>query len=427
MKKFLKKVIRHPLFSGSATMIVGLNTANGLNYLYHLIIGRLLGPSLYGELASLISVIGLLGIIPGAVSLVIVKQISSTKSEQEVNNLTKWFTKKIFTIALIFSALILISSPLISSFLNIHSISYFILISLSSFFSLQSGFNRSILQGLLKFKEFVISVLAENGIKLIFSAVLIYIGFQVQGAMVAFLISGFLGFYITIFYLGYNKPTTSNFSPDVRSMLIFTIPVLIQTISVTSLYTTDVILVKHFFSSYDAGIYASLSTLGKIIFFGAGPISSVMFPLVSNRNSKGEKYHKVFIYSFIATMIFSLGVCFFYWLVPKIAIDLLFGSAYLQSSKLLIWFGIFMSLFTLSSLIINFGISLGRNKITIFPFIYAILQIILITLFHKSLFMVILISNGVTALLLITLLIYLVFKQRVFYEDKINFFNSSSL
>ena len=39
----------------------------------------------------------------------------------------------------------------------------------------------------------------------------------------------------------------------------------IQALAFTSFFTTDLILVKHFFPPFEAGIYAALSTLGKII------------------------------------------------------------------------------------------------------------------------------------------------------------------
>lgn len=401
-------------------MIIGSNLASALNYLYHLIIGRLLGPAFYGELAALISVIGLLGIVPAAVSLVIVKQISSAKSEVEVNHLISWFKKKMFIVSLIFALIVLISSPFVSSFLHINEVSYLMLVSLSFLFSLQAGFNRSILQGLLKFKEIVTSILAENAAKLLISVSLILAGFAVGGAMTAFVLAAFLGWYLTNYYLKIKDQKDLLLPTNLKPILMLTIPILVQSISTTSLYSSDVVLVKHFFSSYEAGIYASLSTLGKIIFFGAGPINAVMFPLVSKRNSKGENYKKVLIYSFAATAVFAVGICFVYWLIPNFAINLLFGSSYLESSKLLIWFGIFISLFTLSSLFINFGISLGKNRIVIFPLIFAILQIILISFFHQTIFTVVIISIIVTALLLLTLLIYLSFEKGLIYGTSIS-------
>ena len=57
-----KSLIKNPLFSGSAIMIIGSNLSNFIAYVYHLIIGRLLGPSSYGTLAALLSLMGLVAV-----------------------------------------------------------------------------------------------------------------------------------------------------------------------------------------------------------------------------------------------------------------------------------------------------------------------------------------------------------------------------
>lgn len=387
-------------------MVLGSNSVSAINYLYHLAMGRMLGPAGYGELASLISLIGLLGIIPASVSLMIIKYVASAKNEHEINSLVGWFKAKIFRASLVFFIAILAVSPLITSFLNINRVSYLILIAISFLFSLQAGLNRSILQGLLKFKEMVVSILVENSAKLIISIFLVYLGFQVGGVMTALVISALLGLYMTNLYLRYNPSGKIDSSPDVRSMMAFTIPVAIQTIATTSLYSSDLILVKHFFPAHEAGIYAALSTLGKIIFFGTGPIGAVMFPLVSQRNALGKPYKKIFLYSLLATLLLSLGVLSIYFWIPKLAIKLLYGSAYLEASTLLVWFGVFMSLFTFSSLLINYFLSLGKTRVVLLPAVAAFAQIILISFFHQSLLEVVTISTVVTALLLVSLLIY---------------------
>lgn len=407
MKKHLKELITHPLFSGSTLMVIGSNSVSFINYLYHLMMGRMLGPVSYGELAALFSVISLLGVVPASVSLVIIKYISSTKETAELNNLVNWLKSKILKASLIFFVLVLLFSPLISSFLNISKLSYMFFIALSFLFSLQVMVNRSILQGLIKFKELVVSILAENSLKLLLSIILVYLGFKVDGVMFVLIISTLLGWYITNHYLKIRLSKHTYLAPsNIKPMLFFIIPVTIQSIATTSLYSSDVILVKHFFSSYDAGIYAALSTLGKIILFGAGPISAVMFPLISQKKAQGQKYRNIFIYSFLATLLLIIVILLIYWLYPQLAIQLLYGKAYTEAADLLVWVGGFIGLFTLSLLVITYHLSLGRTSVVVLPLLAAIMQIIMVILFHQTLFMVILISIVISALLLVSLSIY---------------------
>lgn len=429
----ISNFIDHPLFTGSFIMVFGSNAISFLNYLYHLLMGRMLGPEFYGELVALISLIGLFSIFPVSLSLVIVKYVSAAKNEKETAGLIKWLRSKGLIISFSIFILILIISPAIAIFLHIEKLSYLILIAVSFFLSIQVVINRSVLQGLLKFKETVLSIFAEIGFKFILSLVLIFLGYRVGGAMVALVVSIFIGWYMTNLYLRDRLEKNSTYSPDIKKMFVFSFPVLVQSFATTSIYTSDVILVKHFFSSFDAGIYAALSTLGKIIFFGASPIASVMFPLVSQRQSKGEGYRNIFIYSLLGTSILAAGVLIIYWLLPELAIKLLYGSAFLEAANLLVWFGIFMTLFTLSSLLINLNLSLGRTRVVVLPFIAAIIQITAIWFYHQNLFIIILLSISITALLLASLLIYSMFERKSSYEkkifngDKVNLGNSSSI
>ena len=97
MKKRIKNLMSHPLFSGSAIMFVGNMGANVINYAYHLIMGRLLGPIGYGILASLYSILYLVSIIPSSASVSIVKFISSAK-DNELFSVYETIRKFIFNV-----------------------------------------------------------------------------------------------------------------------------------------------------------------------------------------------------------------------------------------------------------------------------------------------------------------------------------------
>lgn len=414
MKRHIKNIIAHPLFSGSAFMVIGLNGANALNYAYHILMVKFLDdPTHYGELVALISLIGLLGIIPGSLNLVVIKYISSAKNDNEVKMLTEWFKDKILKISLAFFILIIALSPLITSFLHINKVWYVFLIGTSFLFSLPALLNRSILQGLLKFKEMIFSILIETGLKLILGVILVYLGFSVGGAMVGLIVALIIGWYISQIYVKKYMGNGNTLVPNIKSMALFALPVGIQSFAITSLYSSDIILVKHFFTSHEAGLYAALSTLGKIIFFGAGPISAVMFPLVSKKSSRGENYKKVFAYSFGAASLFAAFMLLIYWFFPGFIMTTLSKSSYFEAKDLLFWYGLFITLFTLSSILISYNLSLGKARVALLPLVAAFAQIILIWFYHQTLIMVITISILVTALLLFALLVYSSLSKRI--------------
>lgn len=83
----IKNLLKHPLFSGSFVMIAGSMAINVVNYIYHLLMGRILGPVDYGTLASVYSLLYIVTIIPTSASVSIVKFISSAKDKREVNKM----------------------------------------------------------------------------------------------------------------------------------------------------------------------------------------------------------------------------------------------------------------------------------------------------------------------------------------------------
>ena len=63
-------------------MVGGSMLSNVVNYLYHLAMGRILGPVDYGILASLFSIFYIIGIVPLSSSVSIVKFVSTAKNKK---------------------------------------------------------------------------------------------------------------------------------------------------------------------------------------------------------------------------------------------------------------------------------------------------------------------------------------------------------
>lgn len=412
MRTYTKKVISHPLFSGSLVMIIGSNATNALNYIYHLLMGRLLGPAHYGELAALFSLIGLLGMVPLSLGQVIIKYISAAKSDEEIHSLMVWLNRWVVVFSLGVAILIAIASPFLAQFLNISPFYLILFIALAFLFSIPSFLYRSALQGLIKFSHSVVLTLLENCIKLFLGVGLVYLGYSVGGALFALVIASFSSWILGRHFMRSYLHSQTDKVPDLMPLVSYSLPVLVQSVAVTSLLSADLVMVKHFFGAHDAGIYASVSTLGKIIYFGAGPVSAVMFPIVSKRQAEGRGYQRVFFLSLILTAVLSGVVLAFYSLYPTLAIKLLYGSLYLDAAGLLIYYGLFMTLFTISSVLISYFMSLAKTSITFIPTLCAGLQIAGIWVFHDSLQTVILVNVYLMVFMIVALLGFTLWQQK---------------
>src|SRR3972149_5404032 len=118
MRNYATKIIAHPLFAGSSLMVVGSNIGNFFAYFYHLVLGRMLGPEKYSELASILSFAALVAALFSFIGIVVVKFLSSAP-EKEISSYLSWFGKKAVILGVAISALTLVSVPLLSRFLRI--------------------------------------------------------------------------------------------------------------------------------------------------------------------------------------------------------------------------------------------------------------------------------------------------------------------
>lgn len=419
MKKIINKTTDYmalmksnTFITGSAVMMLGTNFYNVGQLVYHVLGVKLLGKSFYGDLAAFISIFAFIAIIQLAFGLTIIKFIASEKKEKMAQNIASWIYHWGFWSGLTLSILAFVLSPFIISFLHISESRTLYLFAPTIFFLFLANIGRSILQGLLKFTIFSISLVSEISFKIIFTLLFLYLGYALFGAMVALTIGTFVGF-LTIWFTLRNiihKPRGEK--PPIISMLKYSLPVFIQGLAFTSMYSVDVILVKHFFTSEMAGAYAGLARLGSIAFFISSPIAQVMFTLIAQKSSQNKPYIGVFYTSILLISSISLFIVFLYSLVPKFILLTLFDESFIDDAPILKWFGIYSLLIGLASMLVQFYLSIGKTKVVYLFVIAAVTQIALIILFHASLLSVIQVSILTAALLVTSLLIYFPYHQK---------------
>lgn len=394
---------KNPLLTGSLLVITGSFAVNVINYVYHLVMGRLLGPESYGILSSLFSLLYLVTIVPLSCGFAVVKFVSQAPQDQKPL-VYAGINRFIFRLAIVFTPLLLILSWPLATYLYLPNLAPVLMVPLVFFFSIITLVNQSTLQALLNFWGLVGPNFVSSVLKICLGIIAVLAGWSVSGAMGAIVIAGFFAYLLSVKMLAppYRHASASQFS--LKPFLIYALPVLLQSLAFTSLFTVDILLVKHFFNPTIAGWYAALSLLGKIVYFAAQPVSSVMFPIVIAKISSGKKYFPVFWLSFALTAVISLVILGVYSIFSKLSISLLFGSKYLSIQPELVWMGLFMTMYNLNYFLTSFFLATNKTKIVLLPVAAALLQIIFISVWHGSLHQVVLVSLVIMTGLLMSLL-----------------------
>ncbi len=410
--EFIKKVLFHELVSSSFYLLIGSLAANFLAFILNWFLARNLTYVDYGIFASLLSIVNLAIIPASSINLIISKfatKYYTNKEEAELAAFYRLAGKAIFAISiaalLCFSAL---SIPL-SVFLHLDNAWYGIVVAFCiSMFYLYS-LNLAFLQSILNFGFISFISIFASLIKLTIGIGFVYLGFKAFSGLWGILFMTLGSFIISFFPLAkiisFKKEV--HIKLPINAMIKFSVPTFFSALFLTSFTSIDVILVKHFFSAHQAGLYAGLSLIGKVIFYFTAPIPMVMFPLVVKRHTMKQNYKKLFYLAIGLVILPSISITVFYFIRPLFVISIFLGGKdYLSLAPFLGLFGVFLLIFSIANVISNFLFSMGETKTVFAVILFSLLQIFLISFFHSDFYQVIYSSIVSCAILVVVLLTY---------------------
>lgn len=409
---FGKRFIKSELIAGSLYLFIGSMIGNVLAFLLNLFLARNLTAIDYGIYASLLALITLVGIPAQSLTPVVVRfaadYFAKDKTQEAVTLYRKTFKMGILMFIGIFFTFIVLAGP-IKNFLKLDDIFYVILSGLVVASVYLGIVNTAFLQSLLKFSFMSMTLVAGGVTKLIFGIIFVYLGYRAYGALwacfIGFLISFLLGF-IPLKFLKKIKDKKNSTKIPTKEIISYAFPTSVAILSLTSLISIDVILVKHFFNATNAGLYGGLSLMGKVIFYFTGIIPLVMFPLLIKRHAKGQAFNNLFYVALALVILPSFAITAFYFVFPEFSVNLFLGKNYFDIVPYLGLFGIFVSIFSVLNIFVNFFLSLKKTKIAIVVLLGAIFQIVLINFYHSSFFQIVSVSIVVSASILLILLVY---------------------
>ena len=381
---FIKK---NELFKGSLILFILINLGNLINYLYQVVMARMLGPSDYGVLSVLISLTYIFTIPTLAIQTAVSKKIAIFNVKKEYNKMNGLFfsfLKKLFVFSIIIFIIFVILSFFIVKPLNI---SFWLLILtgtliITSFiYPLASGS----LQGMKKFSALGWNTVIIFSIKILAAIILVIFGFKIYGAILGFILGIILGFILVLPYIKeiinakadsygtkiFNKENLLIFS----GMLIFVF-----------IYSIDVILARVFFPSEIVGKYAVISTIGKMILFYTMSIGTAMFPISAEKHYAKAKTSGIIKKASLYVFILCAVAVILFIIFPELIVKLLFGRQYLETAKLLPYLGIAFSFIAFFNILILYRISKDEFNLLhlLLLILFLAIEIILLFLFNTN-------------------------------------------
>lgn len=373
--------INRALVGGSLVLLITFNIFNILNFFFQFSMARLLSIVDYGILATLFSIIYILGLFTDSIQTVITKYSSKEQDSGKLKNIIKKSFKKAVGLSLILFLAYALISIVLSSLMKIP---YFLLLAngLMIFASFSLPITRGVMQGQKKFGSMGMNMIIEGAVKLSLSIFLVVIGWKVYGAVAATVIASFIALFFSFFSLKtifYSKEK----SAETPGIYQYTPSVLFVLISITLFYSIDVIIAKILFDAETAGFYAMAATLAKIIFIGTAPISKALFSFSSEKEGKSKN-----LLLNATAILFSclIPALVLFFLFPDFIIQIFAGRALPISASILFYLAIAISLISLANLILIYKLSIHKSANYKIFLIFPVIEAALLYFFSSNIF-----------------------------------------
>ena len=402
------RLLRHNL-----TFLTGSLAAGAFGYGYQFLAGRLLGPKGYGVVASAFAFYNLVAISLLVVVLVATRHSAALHGAGNVAGLRYLFRRLSLAtlgvgvgVAAVFVAL----TPFLSAFLRIPAPALLALAPAVAL-TLVVGVNRGFLQGAGRFEWLSAVLTSEAAGRAVFAAALVLLGLGPTGALAAVSLAMALSYLLGLAPLRALLGPGAVERQPMRGVVTFALPAVAAVGGITILYNVDIVLVKHFLSD-QAGVYGSVATLGRIVYFATVSITGVMFPSVSAQLARGESGRRTLELSALAMVAICAVVVVGFAVLPNLAL-LPFGAGFRAAAPYLPVFGIAMGLLSLANLLVNYLLALDDRRFIFVMTAAVVVEVGGISTLHASLWEVIGVVTGTLALTVLGLLVLYLNDTRV--------------
>lgn len=384
--------------SASALVFVSSTIVNLGNYAFNIVFGRWLGPAAFADLSIVVTLFLLVTLATATLQTLAAKfaAVSTAGGDHgHVATVRSWLLRQAWIWGVVLFACMSLAAPLLQQFFHTQSAALFVILGASIPLYFAQGVERGVLQGQTRFGLLAGSYQVEMWVRLASAVALVALGWAVYGAAASLPLS-VLATWLVARRAAVGLPAHTSLTPAERSALArFAGPVALALLGQILINNSDVLIVKHFFPSAAAGQYAALALIGRIVFFATYSVVVTLFPIVAQKQARGEP-HRHLLWAGIGVVVgVSLPIVAGTAIVPELVVRLLFGAEYLPVAPLLLLYAVVTVLFAVANVLINYRLSLGNGGGSLLAALAGVAQVAGLWLLHGSLAQVVLVQLAV--------------------------------
>jgi O-antigen/teichoic acid export membrane protein len=351
--------LRAKLLSGSMIMLISSGLVGAINLIYNLAIAHSLGAASFGHATAVYTLLMLLSAVTLSFQLLCSKLIPQNDSFDAKAGIYRLLHRRSWIWGIGISVMLVVASGVLAGYLNLPTRHYVTLLSIGTTFYVPLGVRRGLMQGMYDFFHLALNYVLEVVVKLIGTLVLIHFGYGVPGVIAAVVASIIVPYFFAVparelrrtrAKLGLNLAI----GEGIQASVFFIGQVIINNL--------DIVLVKHFFSATEAGVYAAVALVGRIVYMLSWSVVSSMFPISAGVRSREREGRAVLS----ATLLMVIGLAslftFCVWLAPTQLWHAVLGAGFPLGAQnpyasLLVLYAATTGIYSLSVVLMSYEIS----------------------------------------------------------------------
>jgi O-antigen/teichoic acid export membrane protein len=406
------KGLKSQLFGGVLTLLAGSGLVGVTNLVYNVVTARLLGPTGFANATAVYTILMLLSSITLAFQVVCAKYVAKSSSAEDRFEVFANLHQRSWIAGIGIGVLLFLLERPLTSYLNLPDPVLIWLLALGTAFYIPLGVRRGYIQGIHAFRPLAVNFMLEGLVRLGGVFVLIRMGLGVRGAVLASVLAVIVAYFFAIPSPGLGSFRFRGLSISSREGLQAIVFFAGQTV----INNFDIVLVKHFFPPVEAGLYAAVALVGRLVNMCAWSVVNTMFPVSAGAGADEHEASPVLFTSLSMVFLILSVLIFALWMVPSFLWKTLFGAQfavgnYGMLASLLILYAITAGIYSLSSVIITYEMSRKIANTSWLQLAFSGALALGVYLLHQTLRQVILVQLVLMVILLFVLLIPLLRNQ----------------
>ncbi len=395
------------IVSGSLVLLTGSGLTAGLNLAYNVAVARFLGPDGFGQATAVYTLLTLVSAITLSYQTMAAKAVARMDGAADgaaagEDADLRAYNRSAWAASVLVAVMLIAFRGGLQAALHLSQTDLLLLLAAGSLFYIPLGVRRGRVQGAYGFRGLAANLVLEGVFRLGGSALAAGLGYGVKGVIAANALA------VAAAYLAIAPtPAPASARPVGRvrfgqahrelaqALVFFSGQVLIN--------NCDIVLVKHFFSPVQAGLYAVVAMVGRVVFALCQAVVNSMVPVVAGTGTKERESLRLIATSLLLVLGIGAALSAALLLAPSRLWSGLFGSGFAVAGfpALLALYALTSVVYSLSAVMIAYEMSYKIAYISWVQLLFSGLIVAGICRFHASLAEVILVQLVLVSVMLL--------------------------